>query len=105
MKGDWAMMSKMRENMPLIMWILVGAFLATIVFSWGMGGFKGKQTLDGVVGTVGKREILYDQYNRLVQDRLARQRKEADKEKPAPITDEMVKQARKDVWDEVPRRR
>jgi parvulin-like peptidyl-prolyl isomerase len=103
MKGDWAMMSKMRENMPLIMWILVGAFLATIVFSWGMGGFKGKQTLDGVVGNVGEREILYDQYNRLVQDRLARQRKEGDKEKPAPITDEMVRQARKDVWDELVR--
>jgi parvulin-like peptidyl-prolyl isomerase len=101
MKGDWAMMSKMRENMPLIMWILVGAFLATIVFSWGMGGFRGKQTLDGVVGKVGDREILYDQYNRLVQDRVAQQRNQGDK--PVPITDEMVKQARKDVWDELVR--
>lgn len=95
------MMSKMRENMPLIMWILVGAFLATIVFSWGMGGFKGKESLDGVVGTVGEREILYDQYNRLVQDRLARQRGTEDK--PAPITDDSVRKARKDVWDELVR--
>jgi peptidyl-prolyl cis-trans isomerase D len=95
------MMSKMRENMPLIMWILVGAFLATIVFSWGMGGFKGKQTLDGVVGVVGKHEILFDQYNRMVQDRLAQQRKTEDK--PAPITDDMVRQARKDVWDDLVR--
>ena len=95
------MMSKMRENMPLIMWILVGAFLATIVFSWGMGGFTGKQSLDGVVGTVGEREILYDQYNRLVQDRLAQQRGTEDK--PAPITDDSVRKARKDVWDELVR--
>ena len=96
------MMTQMRENMPLIMWILVGAFLATIVFSWGMGGFKSKNSLDGVVGKVGGREILYDQYNRLVQDRVAQQRKDA---KDAPITDAQVEKARKDVWDELVRNR
>jgi peptidyl-prolyl cis-trans isomerase D len=102
MKGDLAMMSKMRENMPLIMWILVGAFLATIVFSWGMGGFKSKGSLDGVVGKVGEREILYDQYNRMVQDRLAQKRDQGGKdEKPVQITDEMVRQTRKEVWDEL----
>lgn len=95
------MMSKMRENMPLIMWILVGAFLATIVFSWGMGGFKTQGALDGVVGKVGEREILYDQYNRLVQDRLAQERNQGDK--PTPITDEMVKKARQDVWSDLVR--
>jgi peptidyl-prolyl cis-trans isomerase D len=96
------MMTKMRENMPLIMWILVGAFLATIVFSWGMGGFRSKGALDGVVGKVGKREVLYDQYNRMVQDRLAKDRGE---NKENPITDAKVRQARKDVWDEVVRDR
>jgi peptidyl-prolyl cis-trans isomerase D len=96
------MMTQMRENMPLIMWILVGAFLATIVFSWGMGGFKSKNSLDGVVGKVGGREILYDQYNRLVQDRVAQQRSEA---KNAPITDAQVEKARKDVWDDLVRNR
>ena len=101
MKGDLAMMSKMRENMPLIMWILVGAFLATIVFSWGMGGFKSGDSLDGVVGKVGEREILYDQYNRMVQDRLAQKRDQG--EKPVQITDEMVRQTRKEVWDELVR--
>ncbi|RPI02149.1 MAG: hypothetical protein EHM64_14490 [Ignavibacteriae bacterium] len=101
MKGDLAMMTKMRENMPLIMWILVGAFLATIVFSWGMGGFKTKGELDGVVGRIGEREILYDQYNRLVQDRIAQERGADDK--PAPITDEKIRQVRKEVWDNLVR--
>ena len=73
------MMTAMRENMPLIMWILVGAFLATIVFSWGMGGFSNKDQLDGVVGKIGKREILYDQYNKVVQDRIARLRQQRDR--------------------------
>lgn len=94
------MMTAMRENMPLIMWILVGAFLATIVFSWGMGGFDGGSTLDGVVGKIGNREILYDQYNRIVQDRLARLRQEGEN---APITEAQIKQVRKEVWDELVR--
>ncbi|MDD5088873.1 MAG: SurA N-terminal domain-containing protein, partial [bacterium] len=92
------MMTAMRENMPLIMWILVGAFLATIVFSWGMGGFKGSQDLDGVIGRIGTREILYDQYNKIVQDRLARLRQENEN---TQITEAQIRQTRKEVWDEL----
>ncbi|HEY3294227.1 MAG TPA: peptidylprolyl isomerase [bacterium] len=94
------MMTQMRENMPLIMWILVGAFLATIVFSWGMGGFKNKGQLDGVVGKVGNKEILYDQYNRLVQDRVASERKQDDKKQ---LTDADIRKIRQEVWDELVR--
>jgi peptidyl-prolyl cis-trans isomerase D len=94
------MMTQMRENMPLIMWILVGAFLATIVFSWGMGGFKNKGQLDGVVGKVGNKEILYDQYNRLVQDRVASDRKQDDKKQ---LTDADIRKIRQDVWDNLVR--
>jgi parvulin-like peptidyl-prolyl isomerase len=96
------MMTKMRENMPLIMWILVGAFLATIVFSWGMGGFKSQGQLDGVVGRVGNREILYDQYNRLVQDRVAQERQKDDQKTPQ-IDDAKIRQFRKEVWDDLVR--
>jgi peptidyl-prolyl cis-trans isomerase D len=94
------MLAKMRENMPLIMWILVGAFLATIVFSWGMGGFKSKGQLDGVVGRVGGHEILYDRYNRLVQDRVAQERQ---KNPDAEMADTQVKQIRKQAWDDLVR--
>ena len=71
------MMTQMRENMPLIMWILVACFLGTIIFSWGMGGFGDKKSLDGVLGKVGKQEILYDRYNRAVQDRVAQEREKS----------------------------
>ncbi|MBU1983633.1 SurA N-terminal domain-containing protein, partial [bacterium] len=97
------MMTAMRENMPLIMWILVGAFLATIVFSWGMGGFDSGSSLDGVVGRVGGHEILYDQYNRFVQNQIAQQR---EKDTTATtITEAQIRQIRKDVWDEMIRNR
>ena len=36
-----AVMNKMRESMKTILIILVLAFIATIVFEWGMGGFQG----------------------------------------------------------------
>ncbi len=96
------MMTQMRENMPLIMWILVACFLGTIIFSWGMGGFGGSSQLDGVLGKVGDYEILYDRYNRAVQDKLAQER-EKNKDKGAEITDQQIRQVRKDVWDEMVR--
>jgi len=95
------MLQSMRENMPLVMWTLVLAFVATIVFSWGMGGFKGSQGgLDGVVGKVGKTEIMYDRYNKLVQDRLAQQRQEKPDQE---ITDQTIKQVRQQAWDDLVR--
>lgn len=95
------MLQSMRENMPLVMWTLVLAFVATIVFSWGMGGFEGSSGgLDGVIGKVGQTEIMYDRYNRLVQDRLAQQRLEKPDQE---ITDQQVKQVRQQVWDDLVR--
>lgn len=82
------------------MWILVGSFLGTIIFSWGMGGFKTGGQLDGVVGKVGRKEILYDQYNRVVQDRLAQERKQNP---DAEINDAAVKRIRNQVWDDLVR--
>ncbi len=95
------MLQSMRDNMPLVMWILVGAFVATIIFSWGMGGFEGSTgALDGVVGKVGSTEILYDRYNRAVQDRLAQQRSDRPDQE---ITEAQIKQARQQVWDDIVR--
>ncbi len=95
------MLQSMRENMPLVMWTLVLAFVATIVFSWGMGGFQGSQGgLDGVVGKVGDTEIMYDRYNKLVQDRLAQQRQDKPDQE---ITDQAIKQVRQQAWDDLVR--
>ncbi len=95
------MLQSMRENMPLVMWTLVLAFVATIVFSWGMGGFEGSGGgLDGVIGKVGSTEIMYDRYNKVVQDRLAQQRQQNPDQE---ITDQQVKQVRQQVWDDIVR--
>ena len=90
----------MRENMPLVMWTLVIAFLATIVFSWGMGGFKSGSDLDGVVGKIGNYELMYDKYDRMVQDRLAQKRQD---DPNVEITDALVGQTRNEVWTDLVR--
>jgi hypothetical protein len=34
------MIRTIREKLSFVMWIVVLAFIATIIFSWGMGGIK-----------------------------------------------------------------
>ena len=63
------MMTNMRRSMPLILWILVIAFVGTIIFSWGMGGFKEK-TKPGVVGIIEGMEISNEFYNDLVSKEI-----------------------------------
>ncbi|MBU1919686.1 SurA N-terminal domain-containing protein, partial [bacterium] len=94
------MLKTMRDNMPLVMWILVIAFLATIVFSWGMGGFDSGAGLDGVVGKIGTHEVMFDQYNQMVQDKLAKMRQD---DPTLEIDDAKVSQARGEVWNDLVR--
>ena len=92
------MMKEMRENMPLIMWILVIAFLVTIVWSWGAGGFKGRGPKPGVIAEIGSQEILYDVFLKNFQNRLASERA---KDETVQIGEEEIIKIRSEVWDEL----
>ncbi|MDD5772706.1 MAG: peptidylprolyl isomerase [bacterium] len=39
------MLKYMRNNLKVIMWIIIGAFLGTIFVSWGMGGIQQQQNI------------------------------------------------------------
>lgn len=88
------MMSAMRNNTATILWILVFAFIATIIFSWGMGGFKGKYK-PGVIGEVDGEPISNDLYDSNVESRLAAEREKSDK----PLGENQSNQIRNEVWD------
>ena len=75
------MLTKMRENMAMVMWILVVAFIGTIVFSWGMGGFKGK-VKPGIVGSINGKDISVEYFENLVQQAY-QQRIEDSEENPS----------------------
>ncbi|RPI03575.1 MAG: hypothetical protein EHM72_01080 [Calditrichaeota bacterium] len=70
-----AVMNKMRESMKTILLILVLAFIATIIFDWGMGGFRGKRP-QGVIAQVNGDEISYEEFNDAYQQELKARREQ-----------------------------
>jgi peptidyl-prolyl cis-trans isomerase D len=89
------MMTSLRSQMKTILWILVFAFLATIVFSWGMGGFK-ERNEPGVIGTVAGDKISAEAFERFIQNKVdAAQRKDS-----TTYDETKVRQLRDDSWDE-----
>ncbi|MFH1011087.1 MAG: peptidylprolyl isomerase [bacterium] len=90
------MMKEMRENMPMIMWILVVAFLITIVVSWGAGGFSGGGSKPGVIAEIGSREILYEVFAKALQDRIASERAKSD---TVQLTEQDITKLRSEIWD------
>ncbi len=94
------MMKELRENMPMIMWILVVAFLVTIVVSWGAGGFKGGGPKPGVIAQIGSREILYEVFSKALQDRISAERAKGDS---VELKEEDLTKMRSDIWDKLVR--
>jgi peptidyl-prolyl cis-trans isomerase D len=94
------MMKQMRENMPLIMWIIVISFLITIVVSWGAGGFQGSGPKPGVIADIGGREILYEVFAKGVQNVIANRRSQDEN---IDLTEDEITKIRQDVWGEIVR--
>jgi peptidyl-prolyl cis-trans isomerase D len=96
------MMKTMRNNMKGILWILVIAFIATIIFSWGMGGFKSRGPEQGIAAVISGTKISTDRLENLFQQRLQAVQ-EQNKDKGTEVTEEQTKQIRGQVWDELVR--
>ncbi len=91
------MMTALRSQMKIILWILVVAFLGTIVFSWGMGGFKNREK-PGILGEIDGVEITLEGFNELIrrQQELAATRGEEE------LDPQKLESLREDTWsDEV----
>lgn len=89
------MMMTLRTQMKLILWILVVAFLITIIFSWGMGGCKDKAQA-GIIGEVTGKEIEFKDFNAVMQNQVNRAIQAEDGE---PDQD-ALKKVRERAWDE-----
>lgn len=88
------MMRTLRDNTHVVLWILILAFVGTIIFSWGMGGFD---TLSGddkdLIATVNDTDLQRQDYERLVTSRLQGQGDQA--------STQMVLQARRQGWNDL----
>lgn len=89
------MMTSLRRRMKTIMWILVFAFLGTIVFSWGMGGFKGKSEV-GIVGELDGQEIKYADFQQIINEQVQRMSQQEERE----LSSDEVKKIREETWDD-----
>jgi parvulin-like peptidyl-prolyl isomerase len=90
------LMNRMRDKTHIILIILVLAFLATIVFEWGMNylGLRGGQTVE--FGSVNGQEITYQEFESQMQ-MAVQQQKQQTGEDPDDATMQMI---RDQVWDQ-----
>ncbi|MFH0883712.1 MAG: peptidylprolyl isomerase [bacterium] len=89
------MMSTLRKNTATVLWILVFAFIGTIIFSWGMGGFKGRIE-PGIVGKVNGVKITRDQYDQAIQNQFNSERQQSDNQ---DLSSTRSDQVRSEVWE------
>ncbi len=88
-------MNKMRDKMPLIIIILIIAFLATIVFEWGMN-YMGMGGKNDAFAKVNSKEISYQEFERIVQQQVEQMRQQNPNN---DIDESTMNQIRDQVWN------
>jgi len=97
------MMKTMRQNMKVILWILVIAFIATIIFSWGMGGFEGQGPKQGIAASINGEDITTEYLEQVYQQRLHLEQMRKQRESGAELTEDEIRQFRGQAWEELVR--
>ena len=86
--------------MKVILWILVFAFLGTIVFSWGMGGFKSRDQ-EGIVGMIDGYKVTYEGFDKILRSAYENVVRQSSGGQP---DEDKLKRLREDAWnDEIER--
>jgi hypothetical protein len=90
------LMNRLRDKTHIILIILIVAFLATIVFEWGMDylGLRGGQVTE--LGSVNRQEIKYSDFESQVNFAIDQQRQQTG-EDPDEF---MIQMIRDQVWDQ-----
>ena len=91
------LMNKMRDKTHIILIILILAFLATIVFEWGMDylGLRGGQVNE--LGSVNGQEIKYADFETQVNFAIDQQRQQTGEDPDENV----VKMIRDQVWEQM----
>ncbi|MFC1569082.1 peptidylprolyl isomerase [bacterium] len=93
------MLQSLRNNMRHIMVVVAVSFILTIVFSWGMGGFKNRRTKvqSGILATVNGQKIMYQTFAMLVDHEIKMMKERQGKES---LTDYELQSVRDKIWNE-----
>jgi len=96
------MMTTLRKYMKHVMWIVAVTFIGTIIFSWGMGGFKSRQSQaeTGVIGSINGEKIMYQQFAQMLEGEYKRVR---EQEKTEDLSEYRKSSIRDQAWQQLVR--
>jgi peptidyl-prolyl cis-trans isomerase D len=96
------MMTTLRKYMKHVMWIVAVTFIGTIIFSWGMGGFKSRQSQaeTGVIGSINGEKIMYQQFAQMLEGEYKRVR---DQENTEDLSEYRRSSIRDQAWQQLVR--
>ena len=89
------MIQQMRNNAAIIMWIVIIAFVATIVFAWGMD-LTSRSRTKNVIGRVNGKEITINYFEKMVEQEREKQREQSGGAEMPPYQSRMVP---RQVWE------
>ena len=89
------MMKAMRKMTRSILWIVIAAFVGTIVFAWGMQ-FTSKKAKQGVIAVINGKDIPYQSFQYLYDQKMRDAEKKSDE-----VTDQVAKDLRDQAWSEM----
>ncbi len=87
-------MTYMRNRMHIILGILILAFLATILFSWGMG-YSGAESEQHLIAKINGQDITYDQFINAYNQESSAYREQSGQE----LTEATRQRIRDQVWE------
>ncbi len=87
-------MTRMRNNMPVILIGLVIVFIITIVFEWGMD-YLGMSRQSDTVGVIEGKKISYQQFSDMVREQSEQYKKQSQKDPD----ENLMRQIREQVWN------
>jgi peptidyl-prolyl cis-trans isomerase D len=87
-------MTYMRNRMHIILGILILAFLATILFSWGMG-YSGAESEQHLIAKINGQQITYDQFISTYNQESQAYREQSGQE----LTEATRQRIRDQVWE------
>ena len=88
-------MKAMRAGTKPVLWIIIAAFVGTIIFAWGMD-FTRRATARGIVGSVNGNEMELDEYSYLYQNAL-----DQEQRKRPELTEDDANRLRDQVFDQM----
>lgn len=88
------MLSTFRKFTKVVIWLVVIAFVGTIIFAWGMDITRSK-TQKNVIGTIGGKNIDYPIYQKYLDNLYQAQQAKSEEE----LDDAMVRRIRRQAWN------